>query len=188
MPLHFDPGSFFYGGQNTISHRFPCSPRWPRPQLPGVPGPIPGPVTRLVPGPVPGSHLPPGPRYRGPSSTCSASSACSGLAWSQASSRCSSSSLRLRDCSLSRSRAGSLSRMPASSSSDVSSALESRLPLESVPASYSTQTLYCGRSPLAAPSHAGSHTRSRSPVSKGRHSRSRSRSRLYRSPAASVGF
>ena len=59
--------------------------------------------------------------------------------------------------------------------------------LDSVPASYLAWTSCCGRSPLVVLSLSSTRARSHSPVSKGRRSWSRSRSRLYRSPAASAG-
>ena len=65
--------------------------------------------------------------------------------------------------------------------------MESRSPLDSVPALYLTWTSYRRRSPSVAPSRASSRACSHSPVSKGCRSRSRSCSCSYRSPATSAG-
>ena len=94
-----------------------------------------------------------------------------------ASSRHSSSS---QDSSHSRLRARSPARVQASSLSIVAVSVESWSPLNSVPASYSTQTSYRRRSPSVASSS------THSPVLMSHRSPPRSCSRSHQSPVASV--
>ena len=129
-----------------------------------VPEPVSGPVSCLVPGPVgpvglgrfpsvpalaaSGSlsrawfHRPSGSRT--PSSTLSASTTCSGSSWSRLDSRLSSSSWRLQNRSSSRSRPRSPARVQASFLTVIPFPVKPRLPLDSVPALYSSQCRTAG--------------------------------------------
>ena len=122
-------------------------------------------------------------------STCLASSDRSGSTWSSSKlSRVSSLHPSLsQDCSSLRSRARSPAWVQVSSFEcctfccGVSFAVELCLVL------YSTRTPYRGLAPSVAASHAGSCTRSRSPVSKHSRSWTKKRSHSYQSPAANAG-
>ena len=156
LPARLDVGRFQYG------------PHWSQ----TWPSEVPGPVGCLVSGLGP----------RAPPSTCSHSWApSSAVVIGEVMSEFLPSSSSW-DSSHSCLRARSPVQVQASSSS-LCLSVESRSLLDSVPTLYSTWTLYCGQSPLVAPSR----IRSRSPVLKGCHSHSRSRLRSHRSPAVSAG-